>query len=46
MDLHRRAHRFAEEGTQICMGGGHTNLHRRRAHSFTLEEGTWPKEMV
>jgi hypothetical protein len=33
MDLQRRAHGFAEEeGTWICRGGGHTVLHRRRAH--------------
>jgi hypothetical protein len=23
---------FAEEGTRICRGGGHTVFHRRRAH--------------
>jgi hypothetical protein len=29
-----------EEGTWICTGGGHTVLHRRRAHGFAPEEGT------
>jgi hypothetical protein len=33
-DLKRRAHRFAEEGTWIYMGGGHTDLHQRRAHAW------------
>jgi len=41
-----RADRFVEEGTQICRGGGHMDLQRMRAHSFTPEEGTWPEEMV
>jgi hypothetical protein len=37
---------FVEEGTQIWRGGEHTDLQRRRTHSFTLEEGTRLKEMV
>jgi hypothetical protein len=41
-----RADRFVEEGTQICRGGGHMDLQRRRAHGFAPEEGTRPEEMV
>jgi hypothetical protein len=38
-DLHGRRDTW-EEGTWICMGGGHMVLHRRRAHGFAPEEGT------
>jgi hypothetical protein len=41
-----RAARFVEEGTCICIRGGHIDLQRRREHIFSPEEGTRVEEMV
>jgi hypothetical protein len=41
-----RENGFVEEGTRIYIGGGHTDLQRRRAHGFAPEKGTRSEEMV